>query len=197
MATSPLDGAALAQIFTDARTHYGWDVTPVAEVDLRQLYDLVKMGPTSANGSPARFIFCHSVEAREKLAACVSVANQPKVKAAPVTVIIGFDPKFYDKLPELFPHVDARPWFNWSADFARETAFRNSSLQGAYLIMAARGLGWDTGPMSGFDKMAVDAAFWGETGIETNFICSLGKGNGEGLFPRLPRLSFEDAAQIL
>jgi nitroreductase len=197
MATSPLDGAALAQIFTDARTHYGWDVTPVAEADLRQLYDLVKMGPTSANGSPARFIFCHSVEAREKLAACVSVANQPKVKAAPVTVIIGFDPKFYDKLPELFPHVDARPWFNWSADFARETAFRNSSLQGAYLIMAARGLGWDTGPMSGFDKMAVDAAFWGETGIETNFICSLGKGNGEGLFPRLPRLSFEDAAQIL
>lgn len=197
MATSPLDGAALAQLFTDARTHYGWDVTPVAEADLRQLYDLVKMGPTSANGSPARFIFCHSVEAREKLAACVSVANQPKVKAAPVTVIIGFDPKFYDKLPELFPHVDARPWFNWSADFARETAFRNSSLQGAYLIMAARGLGWDTGPMSGFDKMAVDAAFWGETGIETNFICSLGKGNGEGLFPRLPRLSFEDAAQIL
>jgi nitroreductase len=197
MATSPLDGAALAQIFTDARTHYGWDVTPVAEADLRQLYDLVKMGPTSANGSPARFIFCHSVEAREKLAACVSVANQPKVKAAPVTVIIGFDPKFYDKLPELFPHVDARPWFNWSADFARETAFRNSSLQGAYLIMAARGLGWDTGPMSGFDKMAVDAAFWGETGIETNFICSLGRGNGEGLFPRLPRLSFEDAAQIL
>ena len=197
MATSPLDGAALAQIFTDARTHYGWDVTPVAEADLRQLYDLVKMGPTSANGSPARFIFCHSVEAREKLAACVSVANQPKVKAAPVTVIIGFDPKFYDKLPELFPHVDARPWFNWSADFARETAFRNSSLQGAYLIMATRGLGWDTGPMSGFDKMAVDAAFWGETGIETNFICSLGKGNGEGLFPRLPRLSFEDAAQIL
>ena len=197
MATSPLDGAALAQLFTDARTHYGWDVTPVAEADLRQLYDLVKIGPTSANGSPARFVFCHSVEAREKLAACVSVANQPKVKAAPVTVIIGFDPKFYDKLPELFPHVDARPWFNWSADFARETAFRNSSLQGAYLIMAARGLGWDTGPMSGFDKMAVDAAFWGETGIETNFICSLGKGNGEGLFPRLPRLSFEDAAQIL
>ncbi|WP_022679636.1 malonic semialdehyde reductase [Sandarakinorhabdus limnophila] len=197
MATSPLDGAALAQLFTDARTYYGWDATPVAEADLRQLYDLVKMGPTSANGSPARFIFCHSVEAREKLAACVSVANQPKVKAAPVTVIIGFDPKFYDKLPELFPHVDARPWFNWSADFARETAFRNSSLQGAYLIMAARGLGWDTGPMSGFDKTAVDAAFWGETGIETNFICSLGKGNGEGLFPRLPRLSFEDAAQIL
>ena len=197
MATSPLDGAALAQLFTDARTHYGWDETPVSEADLRELYDLVKMGPTSANGSPARFIFCHSAVAREQLTACVSVANQPKVKAAPVTVIIGFDPKFYDKLPILFPHVDARPWFNWSADFARETAFRNSALQGAYLIMAARALGWDTGPMSGFDKATVDAAFWSETGIETNFICSLGKGSGEGLFPRLPRLSFEDAAQIL
>lgn len=167
------------------------------EADLRNLYDLVKMAPTSANGSPARFLFCHSAEAREKLAGCVSVANQPKVKAAPITVIIGFDVKFYDKLPELFPHVNARPWFNWSADFARETAFRNSSLQGAYLIMAARALGWDTGPMSGFDKTAVDAAFWGDTGIETNFICSLGKGTDEGLFPRLPRLSFEDAAQIL
>jgi 3-hydroxypropanoate dehydrogenase len=197
MAGSPLDGAALAQLFTDARTQYGWDDTPVSEADLHRLYDLVKMGPTSANASPARFRFCHSAEAREKLAACVSVANQPKVMAAPVTVIIGFDPKFYDRLPELFPHVDARPWFNWSADFARETAFRNASLQGAYLIMAARALGWDTGPMSGFDKAAVDAAFWGDSGIETNFICSLGKGNGEGLFPRLPRLAFEDAAQIL
>jgi 3-hydroxypropanoate dehydrogenase len=114
-----------------------------------------------------------------------------------VTVIIGFDPMFYDKLPTLFPHVDARPWFSWSAEFARETAFRNSSLQGAWLIMAARALGWDTGPMSGFDKAAVDAAFWAGTAIETNFICSLGKGTPEGLFPRLPRLSFEEAARIL
>ena len=197
MAALPLNAAALAQLFTAARTHYGWDATPVAEADLRQLYDLVKMGPTSANGSPARFIFCHSAAAREKLAACASAANQAKVTAAPVTVIIGFDPKFYDRLPELFPHVDARPWFNGNVDLARETAFRNASLQGAYLIMAARALGWDTGPMSGFDKKAVDAAFWGDTGVETNFICSLGKGNGDGLFPRLPRLAFEDAAQIL
>lgn len=197
MAASPLDSAALAQLFTDARTHYGWDATPVTETDLHQLYELVKMGPTSANGSPARFLFCHSADAREKLAGCTSVSNQPKVKTAPVTVIIGFDPKFYDRLPELFPHVDARPWFSWSTDFARETAFRNSSLQAAYLILAARALGWDTGPMSGFDKVAVDAAFWGETGVETNFICSLGKGDGQGVFPRLPRLPFEDAAQIL
>ena len=197
MAGPSLDTAALAQLFTEARTHYGWDDTPVSEADLRQLYDLAKMGPTSANGSPARFIFCHSADVREKLAGLVSAANAPKVRAAPVTVIIGFDPKFYDRLPELFPHVDARPWFNWSADFARETAFRNSSLQGAWLIMAARALGWDTGPMSGFDKAGVDAAFWGDSGVETNFICSIGKGNGEGLFPRLPRLSFEDAARIL
>lgn len=197
MAGAALDSAALAQLFSEARTHYGWDATPVTEADLRQLYDLVKMGPTSANGSPARFLFCHSDDARARLAACVSEANKPKVLAAPVTVIIGFDPKFYDRLPELFPHVDARPWFSWSADFARETAFRNASLQGAYLIMAARALGWDTGPMSGFAKPAVDAEFWGDTGIETNFICSLGKGSGEGLFPRLPRLAFEDAARIL
>lgn len=196
MAGAPLGDAALAQLFTQARTHYGWDDTPVSESQLRALYDLVKLGPTSANGSPARFIFCHSAQAREQLAGLVSANNAAKVRAAPVTIIIGFDPKFYDRLPELFPHVDARPWFNWSADFARETAFRNSSLQGGWLIMAARALGWDTGPMSGFDKAGVDAAFWGDSGIETNFICSIGKGNGEGLFPRLPRLSFEDAARI-
>lgn len=197
MAGAPLDAAALAQLFTEARTYYTWDSTPVSEDDLRQLYELVKLGPTSANGSPARFVFCHSAQARETLAACVSANNQAKVRAAPVTVIIGFDPKFHDRLPTLFPHVDARPWFAWSDAFARETAFRNASLQGAYLIMAARALGWDTGPMSGFDKAAVDAAFWDGTGIETNFICSLGKGTTEGLFERLPRLSFDEAARIL
>jgi nitroreductase len=197
MTATPLEPAALAQLFTDARTFYTWDDTPVTAGDLRALYDLVKMGPTSANGSPARFAFCHSVPSREALAECVSVNNQEKVRAAPVTVIIGFDPEFYDKLPQLFPHADARSWFAGNDSVARETAFRNSSLQGAWLIMAARALGWDTGPMSGFDKSAVDAAFWAGTKIETNFICSLGKGSPEGLFDRLPRLSFEDAASIL
>jgi nitroreductase len=197
MAGAPLEDAALAQLFTEARTYYSWDDTPIGEADLRGLYDLVKLGPTSANSSPARFIFCHSAPARARLAACVSEANKPKVLAAPVTVIIGFDPEFYDRLPELFPHVDARPWFNGNADIARETAFRNSSLQGAWLIMAARALGWDTGPMSGFAKPAMDAEFWAGTKIETNFICSLGKGTQDGLFPRLPRLAFEDAAHIL
>jgi 3-hydroxypropanoate dehydrogenase len=192
-----LSTAALAQLFTEARTYYSWDGTPVTEADLRALYDLAKMGPTSANGSPARFVFCHSDNARAKLAACASENNRAKILAAPVTVIIGLDPEFYEKLPILFPHADARSWFAGNPALARETAFRNSSLQGAWLIMAARALGWDTGPMSGFDKAAVDAAFWDGTSIETNFICSLGRGTEDGLFPRLPRLSFEYAARIL
>jgi 3-hydroxypropanoate dehydrogenase len=197
MASSPVDEAALAQLFTEARTYYSWDSTPVTSDDLRQLHDLAQLGPTSANGSPARFVFCHSAEAREQLAACVIESNRAKVLAAPVTVIIGFDPAFFEKLPQLFPHTDARSWFAGNEVLARETAFRNSSLQGAWLIMAARALGWDTGPMSGFDKAAVDAAFWAGTNIETNFICSIGKGTPDGLFARLPRLSFEEAARIL
>lgn len=197
MSGTPLGDAALDLLFREARTYYSWADTPVSTADLHALYDLVKMGPTSANASPARFIFASSPEARAKLAATASEANAPKILAAPVTVIIGFDTKFYDKLPELFPHADARSWFAGNAALARETAFRNSALQGAYLILAARALGWDTGPMSGFDKAAVDAAFWAGTDVETNFICSLGKGTTEKLFPRSPRLSFEDAARIL
>ncbi|WP_426166816.1 malonic semialdehyde reductase [Sandarakinorhabdus sp. DWP1-3-1] len=193
----PLDDQALDLIFREARTQYGWTGQPVTEGDLRALYDLVKMGPTSANASPARFIFVTSADARTKLVECVSETNRAKVLAAPVAAIIGFDTKFYDKLPQLFPHADARSWFTGSETLARETAFRNSSLQGAYLIIAARALGWDTGPMSGFDKAAVDAQFWAGTDVETNFICSIGRGNGEGLFPRLPRLAFEEAATIL
>ncbi len=195
MSGSPLGDDALAQLFTDARTHYGWSDTPVGEAALRELYELVKLGPTSANCSPARFVFCASDAARAALADCVSANNRAKVLAAPVTAIIGFDRDFARRLPELFPHVDARPWFADPA-VARETAFRNASLQGGYFILAARALGWDTGPMSGFDKAAVDAAFWAGTAVETNFLCSLGKGTDAGLFPRLPRLAFEDAAQI-
>ena len=197
MSGTPLSDAALDLLFREARTYYSWDTAPVSNADLRALYDLVKMGPTSANASPARFVFASSPEAKAKLAATTSEANAPKILAAPVTVIIGFDTKFFDKLPELFPHADARRWFSGNAVLARETAFRNSALQGAYLILAARALGWDTGPMSGFDKAAVDAAFWAGTDVETNFICSLGKGTAEKLFPRSPRLSFEDAARIL
>lgn len=196
MSGTPLGADALDLIFRTARTYYNWDATPVTEADLRELYDLTKMGPTSANSSPARFIFAASADAKSRLAATVSAANAPKVIAAPVTAIIGFDTRFYDKLPMLFPHADARSWFSGNAAHARETALRNSSLQGAYFIIAARALGWDTGPMSGFDAAAVDAAFWAGTTIETNFICSLGKGTDAGLFPRLPRLSFEEAATL-
>lgn len=194
--TEMLNEAALATLFTDARTHYGWTDAPVAEADLRALHDLVKLGPTSANCSPARFAFCHSDKARADLAECVSEGNRAKVLAAPVTAIIGFDMDFASHLPVLFPHADARPWFA-DPQMARDSAFRNSSLQGGYFILAARALGWDTGPMSGFDKAAVDSRFWTGTKVETNFLCSLGKGSGEGLFARLPRLGFETAARIL
>ena len=197
MSGSALDAGALDLLFREARTHNGWADTPVAEADLRALYDLVKMGPTSANCSPARFVFVSSADQRARLADMVLPGNKSKVLAAPVTAIIGFDTLFYDRLPELFPHADARSWFSGSAELARETAFRNSSLQAGYFILAARALGWDSGPLSGFAKPAVDAAFWAGTSVETNLLVCLGKGTDEGLFPRSPRLSFEDAATIL
>jgi 3-hydroxypropanoate dehydrogenase len=197
MSGSTLGTAALDLLFRDARTRNGWAGTPVGEADLRALYDLVKMGPTSANCSPARFVFVSSPAERARLADMVLPGNKPKVLAAPVTAIIGFDTLFYDRLPELFPHADARSWFSGSPELARETAFRNSSLQAGYFILAARALGWDTGPLSGFAKPLVDAAFWAGTMVETNMLVCLGKGTDEGLFPRSPRLSFEDAATIL
>jgi 3-hydroxypropanoate dehydrogenase len=197
MPADPLGAEALDTLFRTARTRNGWTDAPVSTADLHAIYDLVKMGPTSANCSPARFVFVSSADQKAKLAEMVLPGNKPKILAAPVTAIIGFDTKFYDRLPELFPHADARSWFNSSPELARETAFRNSSLQGAYFIIAARALGWDTGPMSGFVKPLVDAAFWAGTNVETNFICTLGKGSDENLFPRSPRLSFEDAATIL
>lgn len=195
--TDALNTPALDQLFQGARTHYGWEDSEISDAELKSLYDLVKMGPTSANCSPARFLFVRSKEAREKLAGVVSGNNAGKVRAAPVTAIIGWDKKFYDRLPELFPHADARSWFTGSAAAAHETAFRNSTLQGAYFILAARALGWDCGPMSGFDKAKLDAEFWAGTDCETNFICSIGRGTDKDLHPRLPRLSFDEAAQIL
>lgn len=191
-----LPDPALDQLFRDARTYYSWADTPVGEPAIRALYELVKLGPTSANCSPARFVFCVSDDAKEKLAACASAGNAPKIRQAPVTAIVGFDLAFLDRLPELFPHADARSWFAGNDPLIRETAFRNATLQGAYLIMAARAMGLDTGPMSGFDKPAVDAAFWAGTTVETDFICSIGVGTTEKLFPRSPRLRFEDAARI-
>lgn len=193
----PLSDVALDQIFRTARTHYDWEAGPLPDGTLEQLYELMKLGPTSANCSPARILFCQTEAARARLAAHASEANRPKILTAPVTAIIGMDLDFVDRLPELFPHTDAASWFRGNPELIASTAFRNSSLQGAWLIMAARASGLDTGPMSGFDKPGVDREFWSGTRVETNFICSIGIGTGRKLFPRLPRLAFDDACRIL
>ncbi len=186
-----------AQLFTDARTQNGYLPTPVADDTLRALYDLLKFGPTAANGSPARFQFVRSAEAKARLLGCVSAGNVGKIEQAPVTVIVGMDLEFHEQLPKLFPHADARSWFAGKPVAIQESAFRNSSLQGGYLIIAARALGLDCGPMSGFDAAKLDAAFWAGTSVKTNFICTLGQGDPAKLFARNPRLSFEEACQLL
>jgi len=184
------------QLFTDARTQNGYKPDPVSDDTLRQLYDLMKFGPTAANSTPARLVFVRSPEAKDKLLGCVSPGNVNKVREAPVTVIVGMDIDFHDQLPKLFPHVDARAWFANDAAKRAESAMRNSSLQGGYMIMAARALGLDCGPMSGFDHAKIDAAFWAGTAVKTNFICSLGKGDPSKVFQRNPRLSFDEACRL-
>lgn len=193
---APLDSKALATLFTEARTHNGWTDKPVSDETLKALYDLTKMGPTSANCSPGRFVFVRSPEAKEKLRPALSSGNLEKTMAAPVTVIAAIDSEFYEKLPVLFPHADARSWFTSSAAMAEETAFRNGTLQAGYLILAARALGLDTGAMSGFDKGKVDAAFFAGTTWKSNFLINLGHGDPSKLFGRLPRLGFEDACVL-
>ena len=185
------------QLFTEARTQNGWKPDPVSDDTLRQLYDLVKWGPTSANCEPARFKFVRTPAEREKLAACMSATNADKVRAAPVTVIIGMDVAFYEQLPKLFPHADAKSWFTGNPAMIDATAMRNSSLQGGYLILAARALGLGCGPMSGFDAAKVDAAYWAGTTVKTNFVCSLGHGDPSKIFPRSPRLAFEEACSLI
>jgi 3-hydroxypropanoate dehydrogenase len=185
------------QLFTAARTQNGYRPTPVADETLRQLYDLVKWGPTAANSTPARFVFVRSEEAKARLLACVSHGNVQKVREAPVTAVIGMDMAFYDKLPQLFPHTDARSWFVGHPLKIEHTAFRNSSLQGGYFILAARALGLDCGPMSGFDAVKMDAAFWAGTTVKTNFICTLGEGDPSKVLARSPRLSFEEACRLV
>ncbi|HEY6133316.1 MAG TPA: malonic semialdehyde reductase [Rubrivivax sp.] len=185
------------QLFTDARTQNGYLPEPVPDATLRDLYELLKWGPTSANSSPARFVFVREPRTKEQLATCVSAGNAHKVREAPVTVVIGMDMHFFDKLPQLFPHTDARAWFVGKHELTVATAFRNSSLQGAYLIMAARALGLGCGPMSGFDADKVDAAFWAGTAVKTNFVCTLGHGNPAKVLPRSPRLSFDEACRLV
>lgn len=191
-----LSDDALEQLFRSARTQNKWLDKPVSETLVRALYDLTRMAPTSANSSPARFVFVTSAAGREKLKPFLLPNNVSKVMTAPVTAIIGYDLAFYEKLPVLFPHVDARSWFAGNDQLAEATAFRNSSLQGAYLIMAARALGLDCGPLSGFDNEGVDKAFFAGTRVKSNFICCIGYGDPAGVFPRSPRLSFEEACQL-
>ena len=193
----PLDKAALDQLFVKARTHNGWADTSVTDGQVQAIYDLMKMGATSANCCPARLVFVRSDEAKDRLIPHLMDGNKAKVKAAPVTVIIGNDLAFADKLGELFPHDPTAPsWFE-DEEVRDITAMRNGTLQGAYLMLAARAIGLDCGPMSGFDNDAVDAEFFAGTDIKSNFICSIGVGTDENLYPRSPRLSFEDAATIL
>jgi 3-hydroxypropanoate dehydrogenase len=196
----PLNDAALDQLFREARTYRGsdqaWLPTPVSDAQLHALYELFKLGPTSANCSPARVVFVRSEAARAQLRDALSPGNLAQTMAAPVTAIIGTDGEFYEHLPKLFPYADARSWFVGNAALAQETAFRNASLQGAYLMLAARALGLDCGPMSGFDREKMDAAFFPGTAVKTNFICSLGYGNRDTLTPRGPRLGFDEACRI-
>jgi 3-hydroxypropanoate dehydrogenase len=191
--TLPLSTATL---FTAARTPGGYRDTPVADDTLRALYELLKWGPTSANCSPARFVFVRSAAARERLAACVSAGNVEKVRAAPVTVIVGMAMDFTDALPRLYPQTDARAWFAGKPALVETTAMRNSSLQGGYLILAARALRLDAGPMSGFEADKVDAAFWAGTAVKTNFICALGHADPAQARPRNPRLAFDEACRL-
>ena len=184
------------QLFIQARSQNGFTDEPVPEAKLRELYELMKWGPTSANSSPARIVFVTSPAAKEKLIACMSPGNVAKTRSAPVTAIIGMDMAFYEKLPFLFPHVDAKAWFVGKKEFADTTAFRNSSLQGGYFIIAARAVGLDCGPMSGFDNAKVDAAFWAGTEVRTNFLCTLGRGDPSKVFQRNPRFGFEEVCRI-
>lgn len=192
-----LDDHSLNTLFREARTHSYWQDKPVSDALLQQVYDLMKWAPTSANSSPARIVFVRSAEAKEKLSAAMAPGNVEKTRTAPVTAIIAQDYQFYEKLPTLFPQTDARAWFVGNQSLIDTTAFRNGTLQGGYLILAARALGLDAGPMSGFDNAKVDEAFFAGTQIKSNFLVNLGYGDVDKLHPRNPRLSFAEAAQIL
>jgi 3-hydroxypropanoate dehydrogenase len=192
-----ISSEALDQIFRKARTHSAWLPKRVSLETLKEVYDLARMGPTSANASPARFIFLESDAAKARLLPALAPLNVEKTKTAPVTVIIAWDTEFHEKLPKLFPHYDMRSFFVGNQALIEETAFRNSSLQGGYFILAARALGLDCGPMSGFDAAKVNAEFFPDGKWKANFLCNLGYGDPAKLFPRNPRLAFEEASQVL
>ncbi len=195
--TDKLPDASLDQLFRDARTRGAWHDKDVPDALLHELVDLVKLGPTSGNSSPARFVFVKSHEAKERLKPFLSEGNREKTMKAPVCAIIGYDLDFHEHLPKLFPHTDAKSWFAGKPEKIADTAFRNSSLQGAYLILAARALGLDCGPMSGFDEAGVDQEFFAGTKVKSNFLCNLGYGDDSRLRPRSPRFDFDEIARIL
>jgi 3-hydroxypropanoate dehydrogenase len=193
-----LPDEALDTLFRAARSHNAWRDEPVSDDTLREIYAIACMGPTSANSSPARFLFLRTSEAKQRLAPALSSGNLEKTMRAPVTAIVAYDPRFHEKLPQLFPHnPDAQGWFTSNESLAATTAFRNGTLQGAYLIIAARAVGLDCGPMSGFDNAKVDAEFFAERGWTSNFLVNLGYGDPSGLFPRSPRLADEEACELL
>lgn len=194
--SKPLNAEALDQVFREARTHNAWNDRKIDEKTLRDLWELAKMGPTSANCMPARIVFVVSAEAKEKMKPALAPGNAAKTMKAPATAIIAHDMAFYENLPKLFPHTDAKSWFVGKPSHIETTAFRNGTLQGAYLILAARSLGLDCGPMSGFDNKKVDDAFFAGTTIKSNFLCNLGYGDPKGLRPRGPRLAFDEACRI-
>jgi 3-hydroxypropanoate dehydrogenase len=191
------DETALRLAFLDARTHNAWQQKDVPDALLRRLVEILMMGPTSANCEPARFVFVKSKAEKERLKPFLSEGNRDKTMQAPVCAIIGYDLEFYDQLPKLFPHKDMKSSFVGKPDKIQDNAFRNGTLQGAYLILAARLLGLDCGPMSGFDNAGVDRAFFAGTTVKSNFLCNLGYGNPAGLLPRLPRLGFDEIAKII
>ncbi len=195
--TDRISKSALDQLFLDARSHNAWLDEDVPDEVLKELVDITKMGPTSANCCPARFVFVKSDEAKNRLKPHLSAGNVEKTMTAPVCAIIAHDMKFYDHLPQLFPHADAKSWFAGKEKHIEETAIRNGTLQGAYFMIAARATGLDVGAMSGFDHDGVDAEFFPGGHVQSNFLCNLGRGDPAGLFDRLPRFEFDEMAEIL
>jgi 3-hydroxypropanoate dehydrogenase len=193
----PVSEQCLDTVFRNARSFNAWQDRPVSDEQIEALYELLKWGPTSANSSPARFVFVKSDEAKARLKPCLAEGNVDKSMTAPVVAIVAMDMEFYEQLPKLFPHTDARSWYVGKPDKIQVTAMRNSSLQGAYLIMAARSLGLDCGPMSGFDGDKLDEVFFPDGKVKSNFICALGYGDASQLHPRGPRLDFDEACEIL
>ena len=193
-----IDEKAIKQLFSEARTYTAWQPKDVSDETLREIYEMMKWGPTSANGCPARIVFVKKGPEKDKLLTCLAPPNVEKSRAAPVTAIIAFDEKFYEEIPKLAPHMPSfRDYFASDPELAKSTAFRNGSLQGAYFIIAARALGLDCGPMSGFDNAKLDEMFFKDTSWKSNFICNIGYGDRSKLHPRQPRLSFDEACKIV